>query len=74
MIASEFSYGPSETLREQAGFALCPMMLLIFIREKEALPVLENLPTCFGIMGVYSAYLEEVIKFPGIDFFQKIFW
>lgn len=32
------------------------MMLLIFIREEEALPVLENLPTCFGIMGVYSAY------------------
>ena len=62
MIASEFSYGLSETLREQAGFALCPMMLPVFIREKEVLPVLENRPSRFGIIGIHSAYLEEVIK------------
>ena len=71
MIASEFSYGLSETLREQADFALCPMMLPVFIREKEVLPVLENQPSRFGIMGSHSAYLAEVIKFPRDRLFSE---
>lgn len=73
MIPSEFSYGLSETLREQAGFAACPKMLLIFIREKEVLPVLENLPVALASWQFTQLIWRRSSSSQGIDFFRRYF-